>query len=85
MNKKGSKNTIINIIGILIGGILGIISLSTIVSTMTGSMGINEFPSSINYMSIVISICIVFGVTLINSFIIKRKVSSITPKELLVE
>jgi putative ABC transport system permease protein len=79
------KNTIINIIGILIGGTLGILSLSSIVSAMTGSLGINEFPSSINNMSFVISIGIIFGVTIINSFVIRRNISSITPKELLVE
>ena len=79
------KNSIINIIGILIGGILGIFSLSGIMDAMTGSLGINEFPSSVDYTSILIAIGIVFGVTFINSILIKRKISSISPKELLVE
>jgi len=79
------KNSIINIIGVIIGAVLGITTLPTIMNTMTGSLGISEFPTSIFYTSIFISIGIVFVVTFINAFIIKRKISSITPKELLVE
>jgi len=79
------KNTLINIVGVVIGGIIGILCLPIIMNAMTGSLGINQFPSRINFFSIVITICIVFGVTFINSLVIKHNISSITPKELLIE
>jgi len=79
------KNTLINIVGVLIGGIFGIICLPIIMNSMTGSLGINQFPSRINFLSIIITLCIVFGVTFVNSLVIKHNISSITPKELLIE
>ena len=79
------KNSIVNIIGVIIGGLFGILAAPKIMNAMTGSLGINEFPTKIDYSSIGISLAIVFMVTFINAFIIKRNISSITPKELLVE
>ena len=79
------KNSIINIVGVIIGGVIGILAVPTILNAMTGSLGINEFPTTINFVSVFLSIGIVFAVTFINAFIIKRNISSITPKELLVE
>lgn len=79
------KNTIINIIGVIIGGLIGILVVPSIMNVMTGSLGINEFPTSISYTSIFVSIGIVFAVTFLNALVIKKNISSITPKELLVE
>ena len=79
------KNTIINIVSVVIGGSLGILSISSIMNAMTGSLGINEFPTSVYHTSLLISLGIMFVVTYINSLIIRHNVSSITPKELLVE
>ena len=79
------KNTIINIVSVVIGGSLGILSISSIMNAMTGSLGINEFPTSVHHTSLLISLGIMFVVTYINSLIIRHNVSSITPKELLVE
>ncbi len=79
------KNTIINVFGIIIGGLLAILVVPSIMNTMTGSLGINKFPTSISYTSVFVSIGIVFAVTFLNSFVIKRNISLITPKELLVE
>ena len=79
------KNSIINVIGVIIGGILGIITLPSIMNAMTGSLGINDFPTSISIASIFVSIGIVFAVTFLNALVIKRNISLITPKELLVE
>lgn len=79
------KNSITNIIGLIIGGLLGILLIPVIMNTMTGSLGLTEFPSSISYTSIFVSIGIVFAVTFLNALVIKKNISSITPKELLVE
>ena len=79
------KNGIINIIGLIIGGVLGILIVPSIMNAMTGSLGISEFPTNINYLSILTAIMIVFTVTFINVLIIKPNISLIKPKELLVE
>ena len=79
------KNSIINIIGLIIGSVIGILVVPSIMNSMTGTLGVVEFPTSINYLSILISTVIVFTVTFLNALIIKRNVSLITPKELLVE
>ncbi len=79
------KNSIINIIGVIIGGTLGILTVPSIMNTMMSGLGLSEFPTSINYISILVSIGIVFAVTFLNALVIKRNISLITPKELLVE
>ncbi|MDA3932376.1 MAG: ABC transporter permease [Tenericutes bacterium] len=79
------KNSIINMIGVIVGAILSVLVVPSIMNTMTNSLGISEFPTSINYPSIFIAIAIVFAVTFLNAFIIKRTISLITPKELLIE
>lgn len=79
------KNTIINIIGVMIGSTIAILVVPNILNAMTGSLGISEFPTTINYKSILVSFGIVFGVTFINALFIKKNISSITPKDLLVE
>lgn len=79
------KNVIINIIGVAIGGVIGILSAPSIMNKMTGSLGIVEFPTEIDYSSILLSFAIVFGVTLLNAVVIKQNISTITPKDLLVE
>jgi putative ABC transport system permease protein len=79
------KNSIVNIVGIIIGGGIAIITVPGIMNGMTSSLGISEFPTTIYYTGIVIAIGIVFLVTFINAIIIKKNISSITPKELLVE
>ena len=79
------KNSIINIIGVVIGGLIGVLIMPSIMNAMTGSLGINEFPTIISYTSIFVSIGIVFAVTFLNALVIKRNISLITPKELLVE
>ncbi len=79
------KNTVINIVGIIIGGFLAVIALPSVMNAIIGSLGINEFPTSINYISIIVAIGIVFGVTFMNAFFIKRSIASINPVELLVE
>jgi putative ABC transport system permease protein len=79
------KNTIINIIGLIIGGLIGMLIVPSIMNGITTTLGIVEFPTIIDYSSILIAIIIVFTVTFLNAFIIKRNISLITPKELLVE
>lgn len=79
------KNSIINIVGVLIGAGLGILVVPSIMNAITTSLGITEFPTEINYSSIFVSIAIVFGVTFLNALIIKKNISSITPKDLLIE
>jgi putative ABC transport system permease protein len=79
------KNSIINIIGVIIGAIIGILIVPSIMNAMTSQLGISEFPTSINYTSVFISIAIVFTVTFLNAFVVKRNISSIKPKDLLVE
>ncbi|XMB72039.1 ABC transporter permease [Mycoplasmatota bacterium WC30] len=79
------KNSIINIIGLVIGGLIAILIVPSIMNAITGILGIVEFPANIDYLSILVATLIVFAVTFINALIIKRNVSLITPKELLVE
>ncbi|MCK4551840.1 MAG: ABC transporter permease [Tenericutes bacterium] len=79
------KNSIINIIGLIIGGAIAILIVPSVMNVITGILGIVEFPTNIDYLSILVSTLIVFAVTFINALIIKRNVSLITPKELLVE
>ncbi len=79
------KNSIINIIGVIIGGLSGILLVPNILNAMTAQLGISEFPTNINYTSIFVAIGIVFAVTFLNALVIKRNISSIKPKDLLVE
>jgi ABC-type lipoprotein release transport system permease subunit len=79
------KNSIINIAGVMIGGLTGILVTPSIMNTITSTLGITDFPTTINYSSILVALGIVFAVTFLNALIIKRNISSITPKDLLVE
>ncbi len=79
------KNSIINIVGVIIGGGFAILAVPYLMNAMTGSLGIYEFPTKISYLSILASIVIVFTVTFLNALFIKQNISAITPKELLVE
>ena len=79
------KNSIINLIGVLIGGTVAILITPSIMNVITSTLGITDFPTTINYTSILVSIVIVFGVTFLNALVIKKNISSITPKDLLVE
>lgn len=79
------KNSIINIVGVIVGAIFSIFLIPTIMNAITSTLGLNVFPTTIHYTSILLATGIVFAVTLINAVIIKRNISKITPKELLVE
>lgn len=79
------KNSIINTIGVLIGGLVGILLVPSIMNAMTSQLGISEFPTSLNYSSVLVSLAIVFSVTFLNAFVVKRIIASIKPKDLLVE
>lgn len=79
------KNGLINIVGVIIGGLIAVLITPIVMNLMTKSLGLNEFPTSINYLSILVSLGIVSSVTLLNALFIKRNISSITPRELLVE
>jgi putative ABC transport system permease protein len=79
------KNSIINLIGVFIGALMGILLVPSIMNAMTSQLGISEFPTSINYNSVFIAIAIVFAVTFLNAAVVKKNISSIKPKDLLVE
>ncbi len=79
------KNSIVNVVGVIIGGLIGVLITPAIMNLITAQLGLNEFPTTINYSSILVATSIVFIVTFINASVIKRNISKITPKELLVE
>ncbi len=79
------KNMLINIVGVFVGAVIAFVLTPIIMDQITGTLGINEFPSTMNYISIGLAFSIVTLVTLFNSLIIKRTITNITPKELLVE
>ncbi|MBN2604547.1 MAG: ABC transporter permease [Bacilli bacterium] len=85
MNIYLLKNSMVNIVGIILGSVLSILVVPSILNAMMASLGITKFPTIINYQSILLSIVIVFLVTFVNAFFIQRNVSTITPKDLLIE
>jgi ABC-type lipoprotein release transport system permease subunit len=80
-----AKNFMVNIIGLIIGASIALLAIPSIMNAMTSQLGLNDFPTTINYLSIFLALVIVFSVTFVNAFVIKRNISRITPKELLVE
>jgi ABC-type antimicrobial peptide transport system permease subunit len=80
-----AKNFMVNIIGLFIGASIALLAIPSIMNAMTSQLGLNDFPTTINYLSIFLALVIVFSVTFVNAFVIKRNISRITPKELLVE
>jgi len=79
------KNSIINIVGLIIGGLIGIAMLPSITNAMTKTLGLVDYPTQIKYSSLLLALGIVFAVTFLNAIVIKNNISKITPKELLVE
>ncbi|QVK20094.1 ABC transporter permease [Mycoplasmatota bacterium] len=79
------KNLVISAIAIVPGIIISVIAIPFIMNSLSSILGIVDMPITFDTWGIILSIMIPVLVTILNSGLMKKAISKISPKELLVE